>query len=68
MGSAYAEFQEHEKGSIEPGKLADLVLLSEDVLAIPSAQLRNVRTVKTWLGGKLVYDANQAGSPKPSDQ
>ena len=34
MGTAYAEFQEKEKGAITPGKLADLVLLGEDILSI----------------------------------
>ncbi|HEX3848459.1 MAG TPA: amidohydrolase [Steroidobacteraceae bacterium] len=58
LGSAYAEFQEHEKGSIEPGKLADMVLLSEDVLAIPPKEIRHARVLQTWVGGKLVYDGN----------
>ena len=40
------------QGSIEPGKLADLVLLDVDVLSIPPAQLRNVHVVKNWLGGE----------------
>jgi hypothetical protein len=57
MGSAYAEFQEHEKGSIEPGKLADLVLMSQDVLEIPPQTIRDVHVVKTWLGGQEIYDA-----------
>ena len=60
MGSAYAEFQEHEKGSIEPGKLADFVLLSADVLNIPAEAIRNVRVLKTWVGGIEVYDAARA--------
>lgn len=57
MGSAYAEFQEHEKGSIEPGKLADFVLLSQDVLEIAPQAIRDTHVVKTWLGGKEIYDA-----------
>jgi predicted amidohydrolase YtcJ len=57
MGSAYAEFQEHEKGSIEPGKLADMVLLSDDILAIRPERLREVRVLKTWVGGAEVFDA-----------
>jgi len=61
MGSAYAEFQEHEKGSITPGKLADMVLLSDDVLAIDPVKIRDVKVLKTWVGGKLVYDAARAG-------
>jgi predicted amidohydrolase YtcJ len=57
LGSAYAEFQEHEKGSITPGKLADFVLLSEDVLKLPPAELRRVRVLRTWVGGAEVYNA-----------
>ena len=57
MGSAYAEFQEKEKGSITAGKLADMVLLSDDVLAIDAAKIRDVKVLRTWLGGKLIFDA-----------
>jgi predicted amidohydrolase YtcJ len=57
LGAAYAEFQEHEKGSIEPGKLADLVLLSQDVLAIAPAAIRDTHVLKTWVGGVAVYEA-----------
>jgi predicted amidohydrolase YtcJ len=61
MGSAYAEFQEKEKGSVTPGKLADMVLLSDDVLNIDPVKIRDVKVLKTWVGGKLTYDAD-AGS------
>ncbi|HXP65059.1 MAG TPA: amidohydrolase [Steroidobacteraceae bacterium] len=57
LGSAYAEFQENEKGSIEPGKLADMVLLSRDVLKIAPAAIRDTHVLKTWLGGLEIYDA-----------
>jgi len=57
MGSAYAEFQDQVKGSITPGKLADMVLLSDDVLAIDPVKLRDVKVLKTWVGGKLTYDS-----------
>jgi predicted amidohydrolase YtcJ len=57
MGSAYAEFQDTVKGSITPGKLADMVLLSDDVLAIDPVKIRDVNVLKTWVGGKLVYEA-----------
>jgi predicted amidohydrolase YtcJ len=57
MGSAYAEFQENDKGSIAPGKLADMVLLSDDVLSIDPVKIRDVKVLKTWVGGKLTYDA-----------
>jgi len=57
MGSAYAEFQENQKGSITPGKLADMVLLSDDVLAIDPVKIREVKVLKTWVGGRVTYDA-----------
>jgi len=57
MESAYAEFQDHDKGSIEPGKLADMVLLSQDVLKIAPTAIRDTHVVKTFLGGVEVYDA-----------
>ena len=60
MGSAYAEFQEGEKGSITVGKLADMVLLSDDVLSIDPVKIREVKVLKTWVGGKLTYDADAA--------
>jgi predicted amidohydrolase YtcJ len=57
MGSAYAEFQEKEKGSITPGKLADLVILSDDILKINPVKIRDVKVLKTIVGGKVVYDS-----------
>jgi len=57
MGSAYAEFQEHQKGSITPGKLADMVLLSDDIFSIPPEKIRDVKVLKTIVGGKIVWDA-----------
>ncbi len=59
MGSAYAEFQEREKGSITPGKLADMVLLSDDIFAIAPGKIREVKVVMTLVGGKIVYQAPQ---------
>jgi predicted amidohydrolase YtcJ len=56
MGSAYAEFQEQEKGSITPGKLADMVILSDDIFSIDPAKLRDVKVLKTFVGGKIVWD------------
>src|SRR5437764_6042359 len=58
MGSAFAEFQEREKGSITPGKLADMVILSDNILELKPEAIRNMRNVKvdtTILGGKVVY-------------
>ncbi len=54
-GSAYAEFQEKAKGTLTPGKLADLVILGQDVLAVPPAAIKDVVVETTIVGGKVVY-------------
>ncbi len=59
MGSAYAEFQEKEKGSITPGKLADMILLSDDIFSINPEAIKNVTVEMTMVGGKVVYPAKQ---------
>lgn len=56
MGSAYAEFQDKAKGSITPGKLADMVLLSDDIFTIEPAKIRDAKVVKTIVGGKVTWD------------
>jgi predicted amidohydrolase YtcJ len=68
MGSAYAEFQENEKGSITPGKLADMVLLSDDIFSIDPPKIRDVKVLKTFVGGKLVWDGNAAVGDEPSNR
>jgi predicted amidohydrolase YtcJ len=54
-GSAYAEFQEEEKGTITAGKLADLVILSRDILRIDPSQIRDVKVETTIVGGRIVF-------------
>lgn len=55
MGSAYAEFQEKEKGSITPGKLADMVLLSDDIFQLDPKKIGDVKVDMTMLGGRVVW-------------
>ena len=55
MGAAFAEFQEKEKGSVEVGKLADLVLLSSDIFA-EKADIRAATVTMTFVNGRLVYE------------
>lgn len=55
IGSAYAEFADTYKGTLMPGKLADLVVLSQDIFTIPVQQLPAIRSILTLLGGKIVY-------------
>ncbi len=56
IGAAYATGRETLTGSLEPGKLADLVLLESDPLAMPHDELRNVKPLATMLGGRWVFD------------
>ncbi|PLX33240.1 MAG: amidohydrolase [Clostridiales bacterium] len=55
MGSAYASFEEELKGSVEDGKLADFVVLSEDILEIEPDKIQDIEVEMTFMGGKLVY-------------
>ena len=59
MGSAYAEFQDKDKGSIKPGKLADMVLLSDDIFTIDPVKIRDVKVLKTVVGGRIVWDRDR---------
>jgi len=58
INNAYAGFEEAIKGSIEPGKLADLAILSDDLLDCPVDQIREIQSEMTMVGGKIVYSAN----------
>jgi predicted amidohydrolase YtcJ len=57
LTSAYAEFQEKEKGTIEPGKLADIAVLSQDIFSVPVPELPKTESIMTIVGGKIVYEA-----------
>jgi len=59
MGSAFAEFREKEKGSITPGKLADIVVLNSDLFAMPSEKIKDATVRFTIVGGKVVYEAGK---------
>jgi predicted amidohydrolase YtcJ len=54
--AAYAEFQEHQKGQLKTGYLADMVLLSEDIFQTRPEDIANVKPLLTMLDGKLVYE------------
>ena len=59
VGSAYAEFQDHVKGAISHGKLADLVLLSRDIFKIDPKEIENVKVVLTMVDGRVVYEERE---------
>jgi predicted amidohydrolase YtcJ len=58
-GSAYAEFQENVKGTLTPGKLADLVILSRDIFKIDPNEIENVKVVLTMVDGKVVHEERE---------
>ena len=56
--NAFFIFQENHLGSIQPGKLADLVVLDRDYLTIPASQIKDIQPVMTLVGGRIVYEAH----------
>jgi predicted amidohydrolase YtcJ len=56
IDGAYAAWEDDIKGSIEPGKLADLCVLDRDPLKVPRDELKDIQTLMTVVGGKIVYD------------
>lgn len=53
--SAYANFEEKERGSIQTGKMADFVITDKDLMKIPNAEMRGVKILKTVVGGEVVF-------------
>ena len=56
--AAKANFEEHEKGSLEKGKFADFIILDKDIMKADEKDLLNIKVVKTFLGGEKVYSSN----------
>ena len=56
-GAAFAEFAEKQKGKLEPGMLADFVVLDHDLTAAAPQQILNIKVLRTVVGGKTVYEA-----------
>ena len=57
--AAKGQFEEKEKGSIEKGKLADFVVLSQDLLSVPVQEIPNIKVEQTYSNGKLVFDVTR---------
>jgi len=62
VGSAFAEFAEKVKGTISPGKLADMVLLDRDIYSIEPAEIDKAKVVLTIMDGRVVYEAGNPGT------
>ncbi len=62
----YLTREEKTKGTLEPGRLADMVVMADDLLTIPTDSIRSARVDLTILGGRVVYDRAVAAGPLPS--
>lgn len=65
LNNAYAAFEEDLKGSLEPGKLADIVVLSRDIMTIPAERIPGTAVLYTIVGGRVLYERNTRGGPAP---
>jgi predicted amidohydrolase YtcJ len=65
QGSAWFSFDEKTRGSLEPGKLADLAVLSADYLTVPAEKVGDIESVLTLLGGDVVYAAGDFAKLEP---
>jgi predicted amidohydrolase YtcJ len=57
INNAFASFEESIKGSIEPGKLADMVIITDDILTCPADKIKDIESLMTIVGGKIVYSS-----------
>ncbi|MXX60844.1 MAG: amidohydrolase [Holophagales bacterium] len=63
IDAAYAAFEEESKGSLEVGKLADMTVLSRDIMTVPEEEIPGTQVVYTILGGRVAYRQQQASPP-----
>ena len=61
LGTAYLNFDDQQRGSLEVGKVADMVVLSEDILSVEPNRIRDIEIVKTIIGGEVLYPKVSGG-------
>ncbi|MCC6359209.1 MAG: amidohydrolase [Phycisphaerales bacterium] len=59
LGAAYAAFEENDKGTLKPGKLADFVIVDRDFFACPERDIASMKVLMTVIGGEVVYEAGK---------
>ena len=63
-GAAYAEFEERDKGLLQPGMLADFVVLDRDLTQVSPEEILKTKVLRTVVGGKIVYDSQATAAKK----
>jgi predicted amidohydrolase YtcJ len=56
INNAFITFEEKEKGSLEPGKLADFIVLKQDILNCPEEAIKDIEVERTYLGGRMIFE------------
>ena len=64
LDAAYAAFEENDKGSIEPGKLADITVVSKDIMTVQPRDILDTEVVYTIIGGEVVFQKEADESPQ----
>jgi predicted amidohydrolase YtcJ len=57
INGAYLTFDEDLKGSLEPGKLADMIIIDRDIMTCPEDDIKDIKVLQTILGGETIYKA-----------